>query len=944
MRPKFTVIAATYNVAPYIEAFLASLDRQTYGPEQIEVIVVDDGSTDGSGDLAEAWCATTTARVTVVHQENAGQGAARNAGLALASGEWVTFADPDDVLADTYFAEVAAFLAAQRQQPDMLATRLLTFTEDPAKHVNRHALRNNFKDKNQLVDLVRFPDRIHLSGGSAFFRLDRVRSAGIRFDSRIRPTFEDAHFIGVYLLTSAAPLVGFIRTAEYYYRKRVDASSSVQSGWARVEKYTAVPRYGYLNLLQRAARAYGQVPVWLQNTILYDLFWYFKADLQIVSMTGALPSEVLDEFHEICAEIFAYVDVEAILGFRVIPTEHWLRQAVVAGYKSPRLRPDHVVLDTLDQGQKLVRVRYMFSGDRPEERFYSRGRAIEPAYGKVRGVRLLGRTMAHERIAWLPAEGTLRLALDGRPVPLSVRGPVDLPYSLTTEQLWKGLGLRRPKPSPWGRGRRARVKRLLLGPGRRVSRELRSFKARFERERWTADLTKRMAKSQLAVKRYGDAWLLMDRLEQAQDNAEHLYRHLKAEQPEVNAWFVLERDSADWPRLARDGFRLVAYGSWRWRVLLLNAAHMVSSQANAFVTNPLPRNLYGPQRWRFTFLGHGVTKNDISRWLNPKRIHMLVAATPGEAASFTADGGHYMFTDREVRRTGLPRHDALLARAARVSPREVDTILVMPTWRRSLTDALPASFSAEERKAVFLASEYAQAWLDVLRAPEFQTMAAGSGCSITFLPHPNMTAYVAPGDVPAHVRLLRWEDIDVQDVFTRTRMLLTDYSSVEFDLALLGRPTIHYQFDGDRFFSGAQPFRRGWFDDERDGFGPVVSTHEDLMTTLKELALTGFEAPPEIAERMRAAYVERDGRACARVVEAIRSLNQSVPVRLASGHSGAAPADQDLPDAAVLGDAQADELGIEAALSEVGPAMSEEGSPVLDAELADRLGFEKIER
>ena len=91
--PVVSVVVAAYQVAPYLDECLTSIRVQTMG--DLEVIVVDDGSTDGSGDIADAHAAAD-ARLRVVHQANHGLSAARNAGLDLARGRYVWFVDGDD--------------------------------------------------------------------------------------------------------------------------------------------------------------------------------------------------------------------------------------------------------------------------------------------------------------------------------------------------------------------------------------------------------------------------------------------------------------------------------------------------------------------------------------------------------------------------------------------------------------------------------------------------------------------------------------------------------------------------------------------------------------------------------------------------------------------------------------------------------------------------------
>ena len=104
----FSVIMPVYNHAEYVRAAVESVVGQTRS--DWELIVVDDGSTDGSAEIVESLAAGN-ARITAIRQENAGPAAARNTAIARARGKWLTFIDSDDVWFPETLARYAAYIA-----------------------------------------------------------------------------------------------------------------------------------------------------------------------------------------------------------------------------------------------------------------------------------------------------------------------------------------------------------------------------------------------------------------------------------------------------------------------------------------------------------------------------------------------------------------------------------------------------------------------------------------------------------------------------------------------------------------------------------------------------------------------------------------------------------------------------------------------------------------
>ena len=109
--PKISVVVPIYNIEKYIDRCVKSILRQTYS--NTEIILVNDGSTDESPAICDRY-RQSAANVQVLHQENQGLSAARNAGTAAATGEYIAFVDGDDYIGEN-FLSVRASPGGRRQ-------------------------------------------------------------------------------------------------------------------------------------------------------------------------------------------------------------------------------------------------------------------------------------------------------------------------------------------------------------------------------------------------------------------------------------------------------------------------------------------------------------------------------------------------------------------------------------------------------------------------------------------------------------------------------------------------------------------------------------------------------------------------------------------------------------------------------------------------------------
>ena len=838
---KYSVISAVYNVGKYLDDYFKSLTNQTLDfREHIFLILVDDGSTDNSAEIIKKWQKRYPKNITYIKKQNGGQASARNIGLDYVKSEWVTFIDPDDFIDFRYFENIDRFIDKNRAYNfALLSTNFIFFYEKSESFKDRHPLRFRFK-VNRVLPIEEMEKNIQLSVNSAFFKYRVIRDNIIRFDERIKPSFEDAHFVGKYLLHNfnSGKYIAFIKGAKYFYRKREAQDSTLDRSWQNTGTFRDVLEYGCLALLKEYSSKLGYVPISIQNSILYHLIWHFKYIIDNNSAVNFLFDKT--RYFDLLVEIFRYIELETIDEFNFAGNWFFYKIGMAGLLKQEEFNFQILYIEKYDSIKDEILIRY-FSYFKNPISFYLDGRDGLYSHKKIKIYKFLDKTFVYENIFWLPLKGasSLKVEISGKQIRVSI----------LKKQLKSWVDL-------------IKLRKLFNQSNLNLSKSKLPLSIRFER---------RLYFNLYFNKIFRDAWLFIDRDIQADDNAEHLYRYIKGNYPNINAFFILRRESHDWNRLERDGFRLIPFGSILHKSLFLNAKYLISSHADNYIVNFLPNRYFRDLiNFKYIFLQHGVTQNDISKWLNSKDISLFITTSKREYISICGDFTKYKFTTKEVALTGFPRHDKLLEN---IGGRE-RVILIMPTWREYLVGKVLGKGNIREKNLNFFNSDYAKGWKDLLNSTKIRDISCRYNYKVVFFPHINIHPYLEGFDIPDYIEVLTHADISIQDIFKRASIMVTDYSSVAFEMAILKRGIIYYQFDYSDIYGGKHFIEKGYFDYRRDGFGDVCSTLDELLNSLEYLLIREGKPKDKYLTRIESFFEFFDRENSKRVFNAIMDLER----------------------------------------------------------------------
>lgn len=325
-------------------------------------------------------------------------------------------------------------------------------------------------------------------------------------------------------------------------------------------------------------------------------------------------------------------------------------------------------------------------------------------------------------------------------------------------------------------------------------------------------------------------WLVCETGYSARDNGYHFYKYVREKHADDYCFYVIDKNSSDFSKVKHLG-NIIQFKSLKHWLYYLAANYNISNQKYGNPNQPFFYIVHvslGLFRNR-VFLQHGITKDD-SPWLYYKdtKFRYFICGAKREYDYVKEKFG---YPDGNVIYTGFSRFDNLYNND--VNQKQ---ILIMPTWR----NWLGRDVNGLGQKVDFTETSYYRNWNSLLENKEFIKYIEENDYMVYFYPHVNMNKYLKDFNMSSkNIRVVDNSDIDIQKLLKESAVMITDYSSVYMDFAYMTKPVIYYQFDYKEYRSGH--LQDGYFDYQKDSFGPVVNTHLEVIDSLKLIMNRGLE-------------------------------------------------------------------------------------------------------
>lgn len=878
------MVLATYNVSQYIEEALDSIIDQNC--DSIQIIIVNDGSTDNTKEICEQYQQKYPDLIEIINKENGGVSSARNEGIKYAKGELLNFMDPDDKMGPNTLNKVWEYYQKIQNKTDVISIPIKQFGLKEGEYWQNFI----FNKGTRVVNLFEDYEIMVSHTNSSFIKKEAIGK--IKFEPNVSDG-EDLKFLMDVLLSKMT--IGLLDDCYYLYRVRNDGL--LHTSHADYRWYFNYFTYLNTPLINRYNEKLGYVPLFAQYVLMSNIQWRFK---EYTKFNEVINEVEFEKYKKVLFESLRYFSDEVILKQKNIDDklkcyilskkynekpllirskndiEIIVRTTKISNVSNQRIQLEFI---QFSNDQIILDVSIVLFGIEPERKLVFTMEANK----RTLYCRELSIISSDDEIFDEPASYKFRFKFivpikTGEKLTISNFGMLYDTYKVIFRQIKYGKffpisnAYENLTYSYYNWTLSTKNNSIMLEETNKIQRlktelklDFEIFKSR-EKDSFYISIFRLFLYFYRRIKK-DKHWLITDRVDKADDNGEAFFKYVLSKN-EKKCYFAISNQSIDYQRIKNLG-KIVDFFGKKYDCIYLTSSLIISSNNDYYINHPFDQHYFDDILYDIghVFLQHGVTKDDVSNWLNKyhSNLNGIVISTQREYESFLKYD--YYYDEKQLWLTGMPRYDLLYNNKEKI-------IAVMPTWRKYLNDYNDQG--VWKGVSNFQKTEYYNFYNTLINEKKFIEYLKINGYKLLLVLHPNMQKYADLFDKNETIIIQKSNDVIYRDVFAKSAMLITDYSSVSFDFAYLKKPLIYCQFDKELIWSEAHIGKEGYFDYEKDGFGDVTYSLEDTIEIIKDYIKNDCEIKDLYLKRIMNFFKYSDNKNCERVYRRVSELERRI--------------------------------------------------------------------
>ena len=337
-------------------------------------------------------------------------------------------------------------------------------------------------------------------------------------------------------------------------------------------------------------------------------------------------------------------------------------------------------------------------------------------------------------------------------------------------------------------------------------------------------------------------WLVADREWEAGDNGEAFFRFLQSKP--VYSVFAISKDSPDYEMMKQVG-KVVDFGSLKYTLLLCVADVYISSHEI---------HMAGHKETPHMFVSHGISYRDLHKYFNRFTHENVYTVTASKAERDRIGAPPYTINPEHVFLTGYPRYDRL------PESKSEKVITLALTWRPFLW-----GISKED----IVKSDYFKLYTSIYECKELIDFINSNGYSLKVKLHPQMEKYRDVFLLPEGITFWK-EKTTYREMYEKSSLMVTDYSSAIFDFVYLNKPIVYYQPDYDELVNSYEAEYE--YDYHNKGMGDVTKTIGEFRDCITSYIEKDCAMKDVYRERVAQFFEYHDRNNCERVYNVTKDI------------------------------------------------------------------------